>query len=279
MKQNDNKTKEATRSLPGISRRSFAPLLLAPLLFAAATAGGVQNVSAETTEHELLNDDSETWKGISSGYESPDETWLLVHPGKGYAKVAEDDENDDKILELEPRLDDNDRHSTLVLANEAHGEEIHGKMKVRLDEQGNTDKSWDSFWAMLAYVDKTTHISFLIKSDDGGWMVSKRDHDHEGEDLHEVIAKGDVIPEADKGRWYDVEWWITQNEETDDLHVRLVVDGEELVNKDDDAGYDRDGEEGGGTSSFFYNSDEKTFGAYSEKSRTSWKDISVWSTG
>lgn len=277
MKQNSTKTTKAMISLPRLSRRSFAPLLLAPLLIAAATAGGIQNVSAETTEHELLNDDYETWKGTSSGYESPDGTWLLVHPGHGYARVVED--GGDKIMIVEPELDDDDRHSALVLANEAHGEEIHGKMKVRLDEQGETGKSWDSFWAMLAYVDKTTHISFLIKSDDGGWMVSKRDHDHEGEDLHEVIAKGDVIPEADKGRWYDVEWWITQNEETDDLHVRLVVDGEELVNKDDDAGYDRDGEEGGGTSSFFYNSDEKTFGAYSEKSRTSWKDISVWSSG
>lgn len=220
----------------------------------------------------LLDDDSEERKGDSSGYKSPDGEWLLVHPGQGYAAVDKVDGN--KILKLRPELDDDDRHSTLVTARNVDWKGIHGKLEVRLDKQSDDPEKWDSFWAQLAYVDKTTQINLLIKTDDGGWMISKRDHDHEGQDLHEVLAKGHSIPEADKGHWYKVEWWIAPNPDSDDLHIKVKVDGVVLIDKDDDGHWDRNDHEGKGTSSYFLKSD-KTFGAYSEKSYTSWKNISV----
>jgi hypothetical protein len=148
---------------------------------------------------------------------------------------------------------------------------IHGEMKVRLDRQSDGPKNCDSLWAILAYVDQTTHIALLIKTDDGGWKVVKRDHDHEGKDLHQVLAQGDEIPEADKGHWYKVEWRIEP--EGDDLHIKVKVDGKTLMDKDDNGHWDRDGHKGDGTSSHFLKAD-KTFGAYCEKSYTSWKDIS-----
>jgi len=251
----------------------LAPLLLIPLIVNATATGGIQNVWAAKT-HDLLSSDSEKWKASSSGDNSPDGVWKLIHPGKGSVKLVEED--GDKVLKLLPKLSDHSRHSSLVLARDVEMKGIHGKMQVRLDKQGDTDKSWDSFWAMLAYVDQTTHISLLIKTDDGGWMVSKRDHDHEGKDLHDVIAKGDSISSAKKGHWYDVEWWIAPNHDTDRLHIKVKVDGKTLVDKDDNQGYDRNGHKGSGTSSYFLKSD-KTVGAYSEKSYTSWKNISVQS--
>jgi hypothetical protein len=273
MERNDvTNIRNAASLLRGFSSRTriFAPLLLAPLLAAAGATGSIQNVWAE--EEVLLDEDSEEWEADSSGYESPDGVWEVVHPGHGEAEV------DDGEMQLRPELDDNDRHSTLVTAREVDWEGIHGEMEVRLDEQSDDPENWDSFWAMLAYVDQTTHISLLIKTDDGGWMVSKRDHDHEGEDLHEVIAKGDEIPEAEEGHWYEVEWWIEPTDDEENLHIKVVVDGEELVDQEDDASWDRDGDEGEGTSGYFVEAD-KTFGAYSEKSYTSWRNISVESIG
>jgi hypothetical protein len=273
MEHNDatNIKKAVTSSLRGLSSRAriFAPLLLAPLLAAAGATGSIQNVWAE--EEILLDEDHEEWEADSSGYESPDGVWEVVYPGYGEAEV------DDGEMQLRPELDDDSSHSTLVTAREVGYEGIHGEMEVRLDETGGVD-SWDSFWAMLAYVDQTTHISLLIKTDDGGWMVSKRDHDHEGEDLHEVIAEGDEIPEAEEGHWYEVEWWIEPTDDEENLHIKVVVDGEELVDQEDDASWDRDGDEGEGTSGFFVDA-EKTFGAYSENSHTSWRNISVESIG
>jgi len=252
-----------------LSAKILAPLFLVLLMVVASTGGGIQNVWAAKT-HTLLSDDSPTWKRSSSGDKSPDGVWELKHPGKGYAKVEKDD--GDKVLKLVPKLSDHSRHSTLVLADDIEMKGIHGKMNVRLDKQGATDKSWDTFWAMLAYVDQTSHITLTIKSDDGGWMISKRDHDHEGKDQHEVLAKGDSIKEVDKGHWYKVEWWIHPH--GDDLHIKVKVDGKTLIDKDDDGHWHRNGHKGDGTSSHLLKSD-KTFGAYSEKSQTSWKDISV----
>jgi hypothetical protein len=248
--------------------KTLTPLLLMSLLAATIAGTAIQAAWAEV----LLDDDSREWKGDSSGYNSPDGVWTVVHPGQGYAAV--DKVDNEKILILRPEIGDNDRHSTLVTAHDVDWKGIHGKMEVRLDKQSDDPESWDSFWAQLAYVDKTTQINFLIKTDDGGWMVSKRDHDHEGQDLHEVLAQGNSIPEADKGHWYKVEWWIAPNPDTDDLHIKLKVDGDVLVDKDDNGHWDRDGHKGDGTSSFFLKAD-KTFGAYSEKSYTSWKNISV----
>lgn len=240
----------------------LAYLFLIPALLVTASVGtGVQKVWAET----ILDEDSEEWKDDSSGYVSPDGTWKINHPGRGYAEV------EDGELKLRPEMDDGDRHSTLVTANEIEYEGIHGKFEVQLEEADDSE-NWNSFWAMLAYVDKETQINFIIKTDDGGWMVTKRDHDHEGEDLHQTIAEGDEIPEAEFGHWYEVEYWVVPN--GDDLHIRLIVDGEELVDKDDDAGWDRDGDEGEGTSEYFLGAD-KTFGAYSELSYTSWRNIEV----
>jgi hypothetical protein len=128
---------------------------------------------------------------------------------------------------------------------------------------------------MLAYVDKTTHIFLTIKTDGRGWEIGKRDHDHIGQDLHEAIAQGQSIPSAEKGHWYNIEWWINPNEDSHRLHVKVAVDGKVLADKDDNQPYDRNGHKGTGTSSFFLNSSEKTFAAYCEKSHTSWKNISV----
>jgi hypothetical protein len=245
----------------------LAPLILIPLLVAATAGPGIQKVwAADLLDEILLEDDSEEWKGDSSGYDSPDGIWTVVHPGHGYAAV------DDGVMKLRPELNDDDRHSTLVTARDVDWKGIHGKIEVRLDKQSDDPEKWDSFWAQLAYVDKTTQINLLIKTDGGGWQISKRDHDHEGEDLHEVLAKGDSIPEADKGHWYNVEWWIEPD--GDDLHIKVKVDGDTLMDKDDNGHWDRNGDEGDGTSSYFLKAD-KTFGAYSEKSYTSWKNISV----
>jgi len=258
------------------SKGTFVSLLLIPLLVAAIAGAGIQQALAadflaDILDKVLLDDDSEEWKGDSSGYESPDGTWLLVHPGHGYAAV--DEVNGDKILKLRPELDDDSRHSTLVTANDVDWKGIHGKLQVRLDKQSDDPKAWDSFWAQLAYVDKATMINFIIKSDDAGWMITKRDHDHIGQDLHETLAKGhNYFSEVDKGHWYDVEWWIYPH--NDDLHIKVVVDGHTLMDKDDPGHWDRDGHEGSGTSSYFLKAD-KTIGAYSEKSYTSWKNISV----
>jgi hypothetical protein len=147
-------------------------------------------------------------------------------------------------------------------------------MDVRLDKQtSHNQKKWDSFWGMLAYVDQTTHISLLIKSDDGGWMISKRDHDHEGKDQHEVLAMGHkYFDEVDKGHWYKVEWWIYPHD--GDLHIKVKVDGHTLINKDDPGHWHRHSDSGDGTSSHLLKSG-KTVGAYSEKSYSSWKDITV----
>lgn len=238
--------------------------LIPALLVTAGIGAGVQKVWAETET--LLDEDSEEWKDDSSGYVSPDDVWKINHPGRGHAEV------EDGELKLRPEIEDDDRHSTLVTANEIEYKGIHGKFEVQLEEQGDDPENWDSFWAMLAYVNKETHIAFLMKTDDGGWKVTKRDHDHEGEDLHETIAEGDEFPEAEFGHWYEVEYWVVPN--GDDLHIRLIVDGEELVDKDDDAGWDRDGDEGEGTSEYFLEAD-KTFGAYCEKSYTSWRNIEV----
>lgn len=243
----------------------IAPIILMPLLLVVATsATGIQNVWAET----LLDEDTEEWRADSSGYESDDGIWELQYPGQGYAEL------EDGVLKLRPELDDNDRHSTLVTAREIDYVGIHGKMEVKLEQQSDDPENWDSFWAMLAYVDQETQINLLIKTDDGGWKVTKRDHDHEGQDLHVSIEEGDEIPEADFDHWYEIEWWIAPNPETDELHIKVDVDGETLVDEDDDAGYDRGGHEGEGTSEYFLEA-EKTIGAYSEKSYTSWRNIEV----
>lgn len=71
-----------------------------------------------------------------------------------------------------------------------------------------------------------------------------------------------------------VEWWIAPNPDTDNLHIKVKVDGKTLMDDDDNGKWDRDGDEGDGTSSHLLKAD-KTFGAYSEKSYTSWKDSFV----
>src|SRR5581483_4948751 len=251
----------------------FAPVFLIPLVVATVT-GGIQNVWAAGTTTVLLSPESPTWHTTSSGYKSPDGKWIVVHPGYGSVQVVSDHSN--KVLELAPKLSDSSRHSALVLSTvDMTG--IHGKMQVRLDQQSSNPKSWDSFWAMLAYVDQTTHISLLIKTNGGGWEISKRDHDHADQDLHEARATGHSIPSAVKGHWYNVEWWIAPNHDTHRLHIKVVVDGKVLADKDDSGHYDRDGHKGSGTSSYFLNSSSKSFAAYSEKSHTSWKNISVQS--
>lgn len=246
------------------------PVLLVFVVVAATTGAGIQRGWADTGELDtvLLNGDSRTWKMDSSGDLSPDGIWRLVHPGHGYAQVT-----DAGIMNLRPEIEDSSRHSTLVLADDIGYTGIHGKMKVRLDKQSDDPKAWDSFWAMLAYVDKTTQINFIVKSDDAGWMVTKRDHDHEGQDLHEVLAQGhSYFKEVDFGHWYNLEWWIYPHD--GNLHIKLIVDGHTLIDKQDPGHYDRNDHEGSGTSKYFEEAD-KTVGAYSEKSYSSWKEISV----
>jgi hypothetical protein len=244
-------------------------LVLVIVVMAATTSGASTQKGWAATA--LLDDSSQTWKGTSSGYKSPDGTWLLVYPGHGSAGVFSAEGH--KIMKLQPYLADSSRHSTLVTARQIDYQGIHGTMKVRLDKQSSNSKAWDSFWPMLAYVDQTTHITLLIKTDGGGWMISKRDHDHAGQDLHEVLASGhSYFNEAQLGHWYNIEWWIYPN--GSNLHIKVVVDGHTLVNKDDNGHWDRNGKTGSGTSSYFLNAG-KTVGTYSEKSYTSWRDISV----
>jgi hypothetical protein len=243
--------------------KKLLPILLVPaLLVFATTAGGVQRAWAVT----LLDDDSREWRMDSSGDVSPDGVWLLNHPGHGYSEV------DNGVLKLRPKIDDNNRHSTLITANKIEYKGIHGEVEVKLEKQGDGPEKWDSFWAMLAYVGQTTHIAFVLKTDDGGWKVTKRDHDHEGQDLHVAIAQGHQIDEADFGHWYHIEWWVVPN--GDDLHIKVKVDGNTLVDTDDDTKWDRNGNEGSGTSSYFLKAD-KTVGAYCEKSYTSWRNFEV----
>jgi hypothetical protein len=268
--RNFAKTTNAAESSPLARpwRKILVPMLLVPLFF-AATAAAVPNVWAE--EATLLDEDSEEWEADSSGDVSPDGVWELEYPGSGEAEISNGE------MQLRPELDSGSSHSAKVLAREVDYKGIHGKMDVRLDKSANVDP-WDSFWAMLAYVDQTTHISFMIRTDDpGGWLLSKRDHDHEGEDDHVTIAEGDEIPEAEEGHWYEVEWWIEPTEDEEDLQIKLVVDGETLVDQVDESSWDRDGDEGEGTSGYFVDAD-KTFGAYSENSETSWRNIWVEST-
>jgi hypothetical protein len=203
--------------------------------------------------------------------ESPDHDWLVQHPGVGFAQVVVDSDGE-KILQLQPRLNDTLRHSTLVTPVNVSMMGIHGKAQVRLDKQSSNPVPWDSFWVGLAYVDKTALISLLIRTADGGWQVSKRDHDHVGEDLHVPIAQGKSILTAEIGHWYNIEWWIMPHNAA--LHIKVVVDGITLVDKDDDTYWDRGGHIGNGTSTFFLNA-PKTFAAYCEKSYTSWRQISV----
>lgn len=235
-----------------------------------ATASLSQKAWAAAPNRNLLPDSSATWQISSSGKESPDHHWLVQHPGFGFAQVINN--NGEKILQLEPKLNDTLRHSTLVTPVDVSMVGIHGKAQVRLDEQSSNPKPWDSFWVGLAYVDKTSHITLLIRSDDGGWQVSKRDHDNVGQDLHVPIAWGHSIAEAKTGHWYNVEWWIKPNNGT--LHIKVVVDGETLVDKDDTSTWERGGQKGTGTSDFFLNA-PKMFAAYCEKSHTSWRQISV----
>jgi hypothetical protein len=225
---------------------------------------------AAPTNRNLLPDSSATWKLSSSGEESPDHLWLVQHPGYGFAQVI--NYNGQKILQLEPKLDDTLRHSTLVTPINASMVGIHGRAQVRLDEQSLDPKPWDSFWVGLAYVDKTSHITLLIRTDNGGWQVSKRDHDNVGQDLHVPIAQGRSIPEAKIGQWYNIEWWIKPNNGT--LHIKVLVDGKTLVDKDDNMPWNRGGQTGNGTSNYFLNA-PKMFAAYCEKSHTSWRQISV----
>jgi hypothetical protein len=246
-------------------RKILVPMLLVPLFF-AATAAAVPNVWAE--EATLLDENSPDWQASSSGDVSPDGTWKLEYPGDGEAEIS------NGVMQLRPELDSGSSHSTLVTAQEVDYKGIHGKMDVRLDKSANADP-WDSFWAMLAYVDQTTQINFMIRTDDpGGWMVSKRDHDHEGEDMHVTIAEGNEIPEAEEGHWYNLEWWIEPTADNENLHIKLAVDGETLVDTVDESSWDRDGEEGEGTSGYFVDAG-KTVGAYSENSHTSWSNIWV----
>jgi hypothetical protein len=268
--RNFAKTTNTAASSPLIRpswRKILAPILLAPLFF-AATAATVPNVWAEQAT--LLNGNSPDWQASSSGDVSPDGVWELEYPGSGEVEIS------NGVMQLRPELSGDSRHSTLVLAREVDYKGIHGKTDVRLDQVASGAEPWDSFWAMLAYVDQTTQITIMIRNDEdpGGWLVSKRDHDHEGQDLHETIAEGDSIPKAEIGHWYNVEWWIRPTGDNGDLHVKVVVDGETLVNKVDDAGWDRGGTVGEGTSAYFVNAG-KTFGAYSENSYTSWRNIWV----
>jgi len=246
------------------------PILLVFVVVAATTGAGIQSGWA-LEQKTLLNDNSQTWKIDSSGEKSPDGIWTVVHPGHGYAAVVSS--NDHKIMQLHPYLFDSNRHSTLVTANHLDWKGIHGKLNVRLDRQSANPKAWDSFWVQMAYVDSTTMINFIIKSDDAGWMVTKRDHDHTGQDLHETLASGhNYFNSVDFGHWYNVEWWIYPN--GDDLHIKLVVDGHTLMDKNDPGHWDRGGHTGSGTSSYFLNAD-KTIGTYTEKSYSSWKNIWV----
>ncbi|HEX2614461.1 MAG TPA: hypothetical protein VHL10_03140 [Nitrososphaera sp.] len=247
-------------------------VLLTMILAMTVVATAYQSQNALAADQlTLLNDNSRTWKGTSSGYHSPDGKWTIVHPGHGYAAVVSS--NGHKIMQLRPEIYDSSRHSTLVTARQVDWKGIHGVMSVRLDKQSSNPKSWDSFWPMLAYVDQTTHITLLIKSDGGGWMISKRDHDHAGQDLHEVLASGHTyFNSVVKGHWYKVEWWVYPH--GDNLHIKVIVDGHTLMNKDDPGHWDRNGHKGSGTSSYFLNA-AKTIGTYSEKSYTSWKDIRV----
>jgi hypothetical protein len=235
-----------------------------------AMAYSSQKAWAAAPIRNLLADSSATWQISSSGEESPDHRWLVQHPGHGLAQVIND--NGQKILQLEPELNDTLRHSTLVTPVNVSMVGIHGKAQVRLDAQSSDPKPWDSFWMGLAYADKTSHITLLIRSDGGGWQVSKRDHDNVGQDLHVPIAQGHSIAEAKIGHWYNVEWWIKPNNGT--LHIKVVVDGQTLVDKDDTMPWERGGQKGTGTSDFFLKA-PKMFAAYCEKSHTSWREISV----
>jgi hypothetical protein len=252
--------------------KTLAPIFLIALLAITviASASSNHNAWAASLAKNLLPNSSATWRISSSGEESPDHRWLVRHPGYGYAQVI--DNSGEKILQLRPKISDTLRHSALVTPVGVSMVGIHGKAQVRLDKQSSTPKPWDSFWMGLAYVDKTTHITLLIRTDGGGWEVSKRDHDHVGQDLHVAIAQGHSIAEAQIGHWYNVEWWITPHNGT--LHIKVVVDGKTLVDKDDTAKWDRNGQTGTGTSAFFLNA-KKIFSAYSEKSYTSWRQISV----
>ena len=117
----------------------------------------------------------------------------------------------------------------------------------------------------------------MINTNGGGWEISKRDHDHVGQDLHEAMATGHSIPSAAKGHWYSVEWWIAPNHYTHRLHIKVVVDGKVLADKDDSGHYDRDEHKASGTSSYFFNSSSTSFAVYPEKSHTSWRNIPVQS--
>jgi hypothetical protein len=246
----------------------LAMTVLAPASYTGQKAWAATGILANN----LLPDSSDTWKIDTSDEESPDHRWLVEHPGYNFAQVVVDDSNREKILQLKPKLDDNLRHSTLVIPVNVSMIGIHGKTQVRLDQQSSIPKPWDSFWIGLAWVDKTAHISLLIRTADRGWEVAKRDHDHVGEDLHVPIAQGLSIAQAEIGHWYNVEWWIMPHNGT--LHIKVVVDGTTLVDKDDTAQWDRNGQIGNGTSNYFLNA-PKTFAAYCEKSHTSWRQISV----
>lgn len=72
--------------------------------------------------------------------------------------------------------------------------------------------------------------------------------------MHHTIPRGDEFPETDFGYGYEIEYWVVLN--SDDLHIRLVVDCEEVADKDDDAGWDRNRNEGEGTNEYFLEADE-----------------------
>lgn len=211
------------------------------------------------------------------GFVSPNGKWQVKYLGYGYAKTVTDPDGSNR-LEVSPKLDDGKEHAVAILSTKTFTG-IHGKFAVRLDaqrrftfENGQSHpQAWDTFWAMLAHVNDTTHIYFNIKTN--GWEIGKKDNDHPAsEELQEYIMQGN-LPLAILGDWYIVEFWVVPVKSVGRLRIKVIVNGKVLADLLDNQKSQRNGTISSSTSDFFLNSDQKRFGVYSEQSKTSWKEI------
>jgi hypothetical protein len=223
----------------------------------------------QSTAFALYDDFNDASFNITSdGVTTPNGRWKVGYLGFGFART-EPSTGDalDKCLVMSPKRDVL-RAARLDTTRSWKG--IHGRMRVRLDQQLQPPVGWYTLWPFIAYVDETTHYYFNLKTN--GWELGKKDNDHPpAEELQKFIRTG-TSPKAVIGQWHTLEWWVVPDSTVDNLRIRVDVDGVRVVDVLDDEPWQRDGTSGTGASTFFLNADKKV-ALYSEASQVSWDDV------
>lgn len=245
-------------------------------LMASLLESSMTGVATDGTSP-IYSDFQESWTTTKDSSRSPDRRWNVAYLGYGYAAVLGESFGN-KYLEVSPSL--NGLHASRIDSATSYIA-VHGKLDARLDRQSqNNTQNWYSMWPMLAYHDETTHIYFILST--SGWEIGKKDNDLDPSlELQRFIKTG-RSPAAQVGTWHTIEWWIDKDPDSENLRIRVDVDGEPVTQSAingtivnyvvDDEQWVRNGTTGYGTSSYFLYADKK-MSLYQEGAQVSWDNV------